>query len=479
MNPRDTRGLLDVLGLGGVLAVTLALRLGGLATLHDRGDQLIWAGLARNAAARGLEGYTVRGIDTRLQVVPGRRDVALWRAELAPILSGGQGSGSLVEGLVASGEKYWDAPLANQPPAYTAVLVASHALLGHRDDGWPLVGRAPSYADGHPGSAPDEERLARDLARERPRSLVQAQAWATFPPLASDLVTVALLWGAGVAFLRSRRAALVVGLAYATDPLALFAAHRVLSNATLATATLGAILAWARAGRLEGPRRTRGLVLAGLLAGLATLVKLPAVFLVPAVLATRTLERRKLPDAGSWLVAAVALAVNAPWWWLSWRLLGNPLGMPWQKLAHWTEESRWGELVTSRGLAHYPLVLAHSPAVVLGALGAAWVLARALAQRQAARDRLVLAAAAFGLLVLGAAQLHSGGKEGRHILLAYPAFLVVAGAFVEPARRALARALGDSPRRADLVLALLLAGLALVQAWQGLAWAHATASVPP
>src|SRR5262249_55482417 len=127
-----------------------------------------------------------------------------------------------------------------------------------------------------------EEAFARRVARDPPLEAVRAQLWATWLPLASDLATVALLWVAGVLVLRSRRAALALAFAFAVDPLAIFAASRVLSNSTLTTASLTAVLAWHAAEERDGRAREIGLALAGVVVAFAISVKVSAIFLLPA-----------------------------------------------------------------------------------------------------------------------------------------------------------------------------------------------------
>src|SRR5258708_16120 len=103
--------------------------------MHDRGDAPIWAGVARNLSGRGIEGYTVRGLEPRLVSAGGGAAVESFALAEPP--------GALVEGYIRIGEKYWDAPLANQPPGFLLVLLASHALLGKEGDGFPLVAQDP------------------------------------------------------------------------------------------------------------------------------------------------------------------------------------------------------------------------------------------------------------------------------------------------------------------------------------------------
>src|SRR5207248_7612435 len=159
----------------------------------------------------------------------------------------------------ASGEGYWDSPLANQPPAFTILLVYSHAVLGRPGDGFPLLGRRAGFYS------------EREIAHARaPWDGVRAQLWATVPTVLSDLASVVLLFLLVRRF-AGPRAAIVASAAFAVDPLALFCAHRILSNSTLATATLGCVLGWSHA------RAPRGFAIAGVLGGLAVLVKVSAI----------------------------------------------------------------------------------------------------------------------------------------------------------------------------------------------------------
>jgi hypothetical protein len=456
---------LDALALAAELALAASLRASKLALLHDRGDQLIWAAVARNVSARGASGYTIRGIDT-LYVGPPGSDLALVRAELAPLESG-----SLVAGLVASGESYWDAPLANQPPGFVAVLLGSHSLLGTTDDGFPLLGRAPPF-QARRGGPDAEEALARATAEKAPPGVVRAQLWATLPPLVSDLATVALLFVAGVRLLGSRSAALVASLAWACDPLAIFAAHRVLSNSTLAAASLATLVACCEAERREGRARTAWLAVAGLLAAFAIAIKASAVLLLPAAVVGWVLQKRK-PDAGALVFLALPVLVNAPWWALQAKVLGNPLGFAWTKTSHWPEGSAWGALVTSRGAFYYPMVLLHSP---LALAPFALVFQRGSATPGARAVRVF--ALAFGGVVLGAALFFSGGKEARHVLLAFPALLLAAASWVESSRARLV-AIYRRPVFADTLIAGSLGALFYWEASRGLAFAFATAAIPP
>jgi hypothetical protein len=425
----------DLAALAAVFAAALLLRARGLTIIHDRGDQLIWAGLACHVAEDGFQGYTIRHIDQGLS--PLGPDTALYRFRTTP-----EEVGSLLAGLKRSGEGYWDAPLANQPPVFTSLLVASHALLGERGDGFPLLGRG--YAAG--GTA--EERLAREegfaraTAADPPPGAVRAQLWATLPVLLSELATVALVFLLARRLGGSTRAALVAASLYAFDPLAIFAAHRVLSNPTLATASAGAVLAF-----LAAEEDARWLPVAGLLAGAATLVKASALFLIPAG------WRRP----SFWLVA---LAITAPWGLLQWRLLGSPLGLAWDSQKDWLAASAWAQVVTSRGVFFYLLLLLRSPFLLVGlATTATWLRGGAT---PAARARSF--AATFVLLVLLAAHVHTGGKEGRHILHVFPVLAVAASQWVDRLR---GRAI------------LLVAPVLVWQASHGLALAYATGAVPP
>jgi hypothetical protein len=429
----------DTVALAGVLAATLILRAGNLGLIHDRGDQMIWAALACHAARDGLPGYTLRNVDDG--IAPLTSDLAYRGFMIGP-----RETGTLLAGLKQAGEGYWDAPLANQPPAFTLVLVASHALLGAPRDGFPLLGRGPR---GVPLSQEEEERIARRAARSPPPGAVRAQLWATLPVLLSELGTVALV------FLLARRlggttaAALCAASLYAFDPLALYAAHRLLSNPTLATATVGAVLAF-----LAAEKDPRLATLAGALAGLACLVKVSAIFLLPA-----GWRRPRY-----WIVAFFVLA---PWSLLEWRLLGNPLGLAWENQKDWLQVSEWGRVVTSRSLLYYLGVLAHSPLLLVG-LGTAlaWLVPRRGATHA---DRTRELIGGFVLLVLLAAELHSGGKEGRHLLHVFPLLAVAASVWFEPACRMVGKP-------------VVVVGLAVVlyaQALYGLGFAFDTGRLPP
>lgn len=422
----------DAVALLAVLVATLLLRAGNLGLIHDRGDQLIWAALARNVSANGLRGYTIRHVDEgRGKISP---DLAL-----VGFLLNEQGRGSIVEGLVKSGEGYWDRPLANQPPAFTLVLLGSHALLGERDDQFPLLGRTRSL------SIEDEETLARSAAWSPPPRAVRAQLWATLPVLLSELATVALIFVLARRLGGSTHAALVAAAIFAFDPLALYCAHRVLSNATLATATVGAALAL-----LAAERDRRLTPVAGALAGLACLVKASAVFLLVVPSGWRR--------PTYWLTGALVLA---PWSVISWRILGHPLGLAWQGQQDWLEVSKWGQLVTSRGPEFYALVLARSPLVLVGlATSLGWLLRGATPEDRARRSM-----ATFALLVVAAAHFHSGGKEGRHLLHVYPLLAVAASQWVDR--------LGKN--RVGLPIAALL----VLGARAGLQAAYSTAAIPP
>jgi hypothetical protein len=119
--------------------------------------------------------------------------------------------------------------------------------------------------------------------------------------------------------------------------------------------------------------------------------------------------------------------------------------------------------VTKRGPDHYALVLARSPLVVLGlATSLAWLVRGRTAEERARRSF-----AAFVLLVLAAAQLHSGGKEGRHLLHLYPLLAIAASEWV------------DRLRGRAFAMAPLLAVSLFVGARTGLGHAFATAAIPP
>jgi len=424
------------------LALAALLRAPCLALPHDRGDQLIWAGVAANIHERGRAGYTVRGLAPRFSPLGEGSALVAFECVAPP--------GALLEDFKAQGEGYWDAAIVNQPPAFFAVLLASHAVLGKKDDGFPLVARDPrafaaarasflAETDGYQRRAAEIEKLpeprrsearrdldeqvlraqgaweralATSLVRSPPRGAVRAQLWATLPVLLADLGTLVLVFVAARA-LGGRAAALVAALAWATDPLALYCSERILSNAPLAAASAFALALEALvASRPEPGRRSPLLAaLVGLACAAAIAVKVSAVFLIPAIAGARWLRGERGRELAAFLAAA--LAPTLPWWALNTWLLGHPFGLAWRQQAGWLSVSAWGRLVTGRGPIYYATALAHSPLVVLGigALALRW-------------DRAPAAALFVGGVLLAAARFD--GKEARHLLLAYPP-LVVAG----------------------------------------------------
>ncbi len=415
----------DGLALLGVLVAALVLRHGALAVPRDRGDQMIWAALACHAAQDGLAGYTIREVDAGFS--PVSSDLVLRR------FVAGRGRGQVLEGLKRSGESYWDAKIANQPPAFTAILIGSHALLGSPGDGFPLLGRAPRTQ----WSVESEEALVRETVAAPPEGAVRAQLWATLPVLVSDLLVIVLVFVLARRLGLPLRGAFLAATIYAFDPLALYACHRLLSNTTLALSVVLTAIVWDAA-----CRDRRFLPFAGALAGLAFLVKASAVFLLPA--------GWKKP-----LYWVVGLAVLAPWAWLDWKELGNPLGLAWLNVKDYARVSEWGRLVTGRGPLYYFVeVMALSPLLVVGLVAIVdWL------RREGTRPFMAI----FVLLVLAAAELHTGGKEGRHILLVYPLLAIAAAELLSRAR---AQLLGLAP-------------FLLLQALIGLGWAYSTARIPP
>jgi hypothetical protein len=157
------------------------------------------------------------------------------------------------------------------------------------------------------------------------------------------------------------------------------------------------------------------------------------------------------------------LALAAPWWWLSWRVLGNPLGLAWEQQKDWAAKSGWAGVVLGRGWDYYLRVLLHSPGMLVG-LGAGIV---AVVRRQ----RVLAYASVFAWLCLMAAQVHSGGKEARHLLHVYPALALLAGWGVIRGRRAFGRV-------RDVVVVVGLVGLLAWEAREGLSAAFDVVSVP-
>jgi hypothetical protein len=459
------------------LALALFLRAPGLALPHDRGDQLIWAGVAQNIHGRGLAGYTLRGLEPRYR--------ALGDAAAIVTFACVEGKGALLESYIAQGEKYWDTPVVNQPPGFFLVLLASHALVGRGDDGFPLVGRDPRAVarwradfmarnDFYPrrldeiATLPESEReparhaldeqlliaqgqnerdLASRLVRSPPRGAIRAQLWATLPVLLADLVTVLLVFGASHA-LGGRWAALLAGLAWATDPLALYCSERLLSNAPLAAASACALALEAFVASRPSSEARRSVKLAalvGVACAAAMTVKVSAVFLLPAVVFGRWMRGEVGRELTVLLVAA--LAPVAPWWALNTRVLGHPFGMAWRQQQDWLAVSQWGQLVVGRGPLYYAQTIVHSPFVALGAL------AGAVAWRRQP------CAIAFSLAVLAAAARFDG-KEARHLLLAYPPLVVASSV-------AIAKLAGRA-RSAALAIAIAIV-IGAVLSWQGAA----------
>lgn len=473
-------GLLLVL----VLAAAAVLRAPGLALPHDRGDQLIWAGVSQNVHERGTAGYTLRGLEPRYAPTGGGAAIVSFSCV--------EGRGPLLEQFMAEGERYWDAPMVNQPPGFFLLLLASHAVLGGANDGFPLVAKDPRAfavaraefvanngefyerrleqiaalpeAERGPARHELEEQLLRQQGqweRDLTRRLVAApprdpggvklwrvQLWAMLPVLLADLVTVALVFGAAHA-LGGRWAALLAGLAWTTDPLALYCAGRLLSNAPLAAATALALALEAYAARAvtaDGvpPRRRLALAAAiGAACALAITIKVSAVFLLPAIVLGRLVRRDLGWDLA--VILGVALAVAAPWWALQARVLGHPFGFAWRRQADHAVVSPWGALVAGRGAGYYAGVLLRSPLVVLGAIAGAFAWRRHAAP------------VAFSVAVIAAA-MRFEGKEARHVLLAYPPLVVAASV-------GLVKVLGDRKRPALAVTGGVLLGALLL--WQG------------
>jgi hypothetical protein len=484
---RATSGALLALAL----AAGLALRLPGLALPHDRGDQLIWAGVARNVAERGREGYTLRGLAPSWTSLGGGAAIVSFECVA--------GKGPLLQQFMADGEKYWDAPLVNQPPGFFLVLLASHALLGRAGDGFPLAAHDPvAYSAAReefrerneagyarrmaeiaalPASeqpaARDalegplyreqgewERALARRLVARPPRGLVRAQLWATLPGLLADLATIALVF-LGAHALGGRWAALLAGLAWASDPIALYCSERVLSNAPLATACALALALEALAAERKGARLS---ALVGLACAAAISIKVSAVFLLPAIVLGRLLRRDAKSDPRPFLrdllvLAAVALAFSAPWWLLQWKVLGHPFGFAWRNQPDRVRVSPWGALVTGRGASYYVATLARSPLVVLG------LAAGVFAGRKHATPLI------FSVAVIAAAARFEE-KEARHLLLAYPPLVVFGSVLVARAARR------EGLRRLVPALVLVVAAALVWQASAGLGLALDPAEAP-
>jgi hypothetical protein len=492
--PAERWKLGDALALAGVLALAFALRAHALSMTHDRGDQLMWAGVARHIAAEGAEGYTLRRVDEREELLAD--GAAFLRFDVAAV-----GTGSLLEAFCQTGERYWDAPLVNQPPGFFAVLLASHAILGEPGDGFPLLARSTqarllglTQVERMFGPRRDEllsrpasperdaellelqgramnkttewERgVAERIAAHPPAGAVRAQLWAVLPVLLADLGTVALL------FVMVRRAGgalagALAALAFATDPLALFCAHRLLSNAPLAFACLATLALEHEALAASGKRRLALSLGTGVAAGLAISIKVSAVFLLPAVVANRAL-RGELRDRSLALLLGVALALVTPWWLLQWRVLGHPLGLAWRNQPNRVAESPWGALVMGRDAAYYASSLARSPLVAAGIVAAVASIVRA------ARDRgkpLVDATGALFALAVILVAARWEEKEARHLVHAYPP-LVLEGAL----------ALAGLARGRKGALLASAAAVAAVSAWQasrGLALAFDVANPP-
>jgi hypothetical protein len=440
------------------LVVAALLRMASLALPHDRGDQVIWASVARNIAERGRAGYTLRGLDPSFAGIEGGAAVMSFTCV--------EGKGRVLESFVAGGEKYWDSPLLNQPPGFFAVLLASHMLLGTRGDGFPLLARDPLaertanvILDREEGPAfrrrfaeiqklPEGERepatraleqeafaaqtrwqrdLVASLLRHPAWSAVRAQLWATLPPLLADLATGAIVFLAAFS-LGGRFAALLAAGLWACDPIAIFCADRVLSNTALTAACALALL-------LEGVALSRekaspGLALAiGLACAVAISIKVSAVFLLPAILVGRFLRGRL--DRDALIAVGLALLVAAPWWIVQWRVHGHPFGFAWRTQPDRLLVSPWGRHVTSQGPLYYALTLARSPAVAFGVV-AGFLLLRAphsgpvpASRGEGARATALI----FSVLVLLAA-FSFEEKEARHLLLAYPPLVVFASAWI-------------------------------------------------
>lgn len=150
----EPRGPRDFLILVLLVLGALGLRSGSFSLVRDRGDQLLWAGVTANLAARGFpDGYTVRGIDLGYEEKPGgamlvRFGPAVVGSESTAIVESGRapsaGTGQLLRNFTEQqGEKYWDSPLFNQPPGFLLVLLGSHAVWGKTDDGFPILARDP------------------------------------------------------------------------------------------------------------------------------------------------------------------------------------------------------------------------------------------------------------------------------------------------------------------------------------------------
>jgi 4-amino-4-deoxy-L-arabinose transferase-like glycosyltransferase len=242
------------------------------------------------------------------------------------------------------------------------------------------------------GAGPAYHSFNADLLRQASPFLIPARSG------------MALLTAAGVAgvYLLGRRVlgeltALVSTLLLAFDPFLLAHSRAAALDATLALATLLALLAlWAYA--RSGHRRD--LVLAGALAGVAVAAKLPALYLAPValvVLAAAAWQRREEPPArrlaawiGSGLLwGGIALACFWALWPAMW---ARPLDTFTQMAATLSEYNAQpdsanfflGQAVGDPGWGYYPVVLAFeltvasSVGLVAWLAGLAWKPARRL-----------------------------------------------------------------------------------------------------
>ncbi len=226
--------------------------------------------------------------------------------------------------------------------------------------------------------------------------------------IAGRLLAIAM-WAASAVFFarlvaewKDERTALFASLFYCVSPLGIYYSRTLMPESAMMAATLLAVLAfgrWMRSGSCG--QGTVALVAATL----ALLVKLPALFVAPAlaVMAARRPGRCPLRDPALWLFAAVALLPSVLWYRHAFALASH--NYPYHMFGEdtWIWRSGLGELVS---LANYRRVGLHALAFVLAPPALVLAAAGALSTWREGVSSRVFHAWTLGLLV--------------HVVLAFP-----------------------------------------------------------
>jgi 4-amino-4-deoxy-L-arabinose transferase-like glycosyltransferase len=415
-----------------VLLLAALLRCGTFFIGHGTGDQIFYHAVAMKLEKEGLAGYSLQ-------------NVALSPAGAATEIVTTEDSDKTLLTFQRSHQGFYayDQPLFHAPPLLPYMIMLVHRALAPD-----LPYRYQSY--------------------DRKGGFDSTELHLTLVPYLFSLLTVVTVYAWGL-LLFDVRTALCAAILLSVSPMDILCASRVWPDALVSFGTCSSLLLYHWSSSRRSPWWA---VAAGLLTGMAALVKVTGLFAIVIVLvhAMVSLERPE-GQARSKIIfrpalfIGTALLVTLPWFLLVYQTYGTPFQIPFQRNIE--RVNAWYAFVRHRPWFMYPLdLLVQNPAWIL-------FLVAALDKTLETSTRYLLLIWPLAIWFCFAAfPVFSPmvGLENRYLLPAYPAMALLAA----KGATSLYEKLAARPKATGYKLALsgFLIAAALASATMGIQYAY-------